>query len=175
MEPKVIDEEKSRTLYLDWKDKIFANCRMMDPAACMDEIRSKLNENRAKRSEGRSSALKSVEKMHNFVKQEMKDLLQQSDSLERHMNILTYIGHDQAEQVRVVQLERLLLDGDSTGLQEYLEEQLSLREGFWLSLRLMCLWSVINGGIPEPIHDSLVQLACQSYGYESIFSKMFFC
>lgn len=144
----------------------------MDPAACMDEIRSKLNENRAKRSEGRS--LKSVEKMHNFVTQEMKDLLTQSDSLERHMNILTYIGRDQPEQVRVVHLERQLLEGDCSNLQEYLEEQLSLREGFWSSLRLMCLWSVVNNGIPEPVHDSLVQLACQSYGYESIFGK-FLC
>ena len=115
-----------------------------------------------------SSTVESVSDLKAFVKRLKAGALAQ---LERHTNIATRV--DAATKARHfrdrIEIEQSILSGeDLEHCAEYLETQMCKQEPVLGVLRLLCLFSIANGGMRQRTWDFVRREFLQSYGYHHV-------
>jgi hypothetical protein len=116
-----------------------------------------------------TSVTASAAEVHDFVKI-VPQLKEKQQLLERHINLTEYIGKTTKSRSFRDQwkLERSMMDGENSF--EEIKEMIFRHEPMLKVLRLMCLSSVIQDGIPKDELNKLKFHFIRTYGHEFIFT-----
>lgn len=63
-------------------------------------------------------------------------------------------------------MEREILEGEQ--FLDYIAERITLQDSLPLVLRLLVLFSLVNGGLKDKDYDTIRKEVIQTYGYESL-------
>ncbi|KAF0299955.1 Vacuolar protein sorting-associated protein 33B [Amphibalanus amphitrite] len=163
----VTGTEKSVKLMLHSKDEVYRDIRDRHFSAVFPVLRQRakqLQQAHSKRQE------MSVEQMKGFIQSQLREVQAQ------HMSLGTHIGACEAimkrktrsfeEQLRA---EHSIVDGlDMRENLAFIEQNLARQSPPLATLRLMCLYSIAQGGVPSREYQSLVTQFVQSHGFHHL-------
>lgn len=152
-------------LYSEIRDMYFMNLGPFLNKKAMD-IKGTYDEKGNMRSKSTGEMKEFVRKL-NIIKEDHR-------SLEFHTNMAKKIKgtiQDQSFRQRI-NIEQGLLMGQQDEANEYLETCIDKKESLYKVLRLLCLKSLCNNGVPKKEFEFFRREIIQSYGYETILTLM---
>jgi hypothetical protein len=102
----------------------------------------------------------------------MKDVKDERPSLINHINLADYISKKQKlpKEKLYLNIEQTLLIGDTPStFYEFIQDELAKKSEIYNLLRIICLESIINGGIKNKIFEQLRKDIINIYGFQEIF------
>jgi hypothetical protein len=102
----------------------------------------------------------------------MKDVKDERPSLINHINLADYISKRQKlpKEKLYLNIEQTLLIGDTPStFYEFIQDELAKKSEIYNLLRIICLESIINGGIKNKIFEQLRKDIINIYGFQEIF------
>ncbi|PIK61281.1 putative vacuolar protein sorting-associated protein 33B isoform X3 [Apostichopus japonicus] len=166
----VTGTNKSMKLLLNTEDMLFEEIRNRHISNVFGFLSQQAKLVQSGYSKGRNIA--SIGEMKDYVQKELKDLKQQYKSLTIHIGACEGIIQQTSKQVdfqEQLQTEHSMLDGSKLkDCYTYVEEQIARQTSPMRSLRLCCLLSLTQNGLPTKDFKSLQTHYLQSYGYDSL-------
>lgn len=161
-------------LHLNSNDKIYTEVRDLNVQAAGPQLTSKAKELQSFREQIKKSKNMEVSDIHAFVKA-IPTLQQDSKSLRIMVDLLSQISTvaNGEEFLSRWNMERGLLDEEGfKDVQEALSTWIAKRAPLVSVLRMLCLDSVVEGGLKASKLDGMRKELINSYGYELLFSLM---
>jgi hypothetical protein len=154
---------------LNSNDKLFAEIRGLNIEKLFPYLGQKAKIIRGQYDQFRANKDASITEIHDFVKT-IPGLKENYHSLNQHINVTEELKRttDSAAFRQRWNSERAMLEGDQ--LYDTLEELVATQAPPVAVLRLLCLQSLTNGGIPAAKFDHLRREVVQTYGYEYLFT-----
>mmetsp|Transcript_28480 Transcript_28480/g.45895 ORF Transcript_28480/g.45895 Transcript_28480/m.45895 type:complete len:678 (-) Transcript_28480:85-2118(-) len=156
------------SMSLNSSDHIYKEVRDMN----IDVVLSHLNQKaRDIKDNWQDVKGKEVGELYGYVQNSLKNHVQESQLLPRHINIVNRIRdttvYDRPFR-KMWTVEREILEGGNQ--IPYIEECIARHEPWTKVLRLACLQSLVGNGISQGTLDALRKSIVQTYGFELIFT-----
>ncbi|XP_022108783.1 vacuolar protein sorting-associated protein 33B-like isoform X2 [Acanthaster planci] len=168
--PEVTGTDKSLRLLLNCEDQIFDDIRDRHISHVFGYLSSKAKMVQSGYQKGRE--LQNIGDVKSFVQTELKDLKQQYKSLTIHIGACERILNLKSKQINFeeqLQTEHSLLEGiNMKECYTYIEEQIDRQVPPDKLLRLMCLLSLTQNGLPSKDYQTLQTHFLQSHGHKHL-------
>lgn len=155
------------SMSLNSADHVYKEIRDLN----IDVVLGRLNTKAREMKDGwQNVKTKEVEDLHNYVQQSLKNHVQESQLLPRHINIVNRLRETVYDLPfrKMWTVEREILEGDNQ--VAYIEECIARQESWTKVIRLACLQSLAGNGIPSKQLDSLRRSIVHAYGFELAFT-----
>ncbi|XP_038077802.1 vacuolar protein sorting-associated protein 33B-like [Patiria miniata] len=168
--PEVTGTDKSMRLLLNCEDQIFEDIRDRHISHVFAYLSAQAKMVQTGYQKGRE--LQNIGDVKSFVQTELKDLKQQYKSLTIHIGACERILNLKTKQINFeeqLQTEHSLLEG--INLKEcytYIEEQIDRQVPPDKILRLLCLLSLTQNGLPTKDYQTLETHFLQSHGHKHL-------
>jgi hypothetical protein len=159
-------------LHLNSNDKVYTEVRDLSVQAAGPTLTAKAKELQSFREQIKKSKNMEVSDIHAFVKA-IPTLQQDSKNLRVMVDLLSQISlvANGEEFISRWNMERGLLDEEGfKEVQDAVSTWIAKRAPLISVLRLLCLDSVVEGGLKTSKLDSMRKEIINSYGYETLFS-----
>ncbi|KAL1923818.1 uncharacterized protein VTP21DRAFT_8798 [Calcarisporiella thermophila] len=159
---------KKRRVQLNSGDRLYSQLRDLNFAVVggyLNRVAKRINENYEERHQA-----KTITQIREFVGK-LGDLQVEHQSLRTHTGIAEEImAYTLSEDFnKVLEVQQNLVAGiDSTAHSDYLEELINKRAPLVQVLRLLCLQSLVTGGLKPKVYDHLKREILQTYGHEHL-------
>eukprot|EP00514_Thraustochytrium_sp_LLF1b_P012280 CAMPEP_0184545784 /NCGR_PEP_ID=MMETSP0199_2-20130426/4546_1 /TAXON_ID=1112570 /ORGANISM="Thraustochytrium sp., Strain LLF1b" /LENGTH=674 /DNA_ID=CAMNT_0026940127 /DNA_START=23 /DNA_END=2047 /DNA_ORIENTATION=+ len=159
-EPKV-------SMSLNSADHIYKSTRDMNIDSVLGYLNAKA---RDMRENWQDVKAKEVQDLHSYVQTSLRNHVQDSQLLPRHINIVNRLRDTVYDLPfrKLWSIERSMLEGENQ--LSYIEECIARQEPWSKTLRLACLQSIVGNGIPSAALDSLRRSIIHTYGFELLFT-----
>eukprot|EP00236_Picocystis_salinarum_P003029 CAMPEP_0183833140 /NCGR_PEP_ID=MMETSP0807_2-20130328/5875_1 /TAXON_ID=88271 /ORGANISM="Picocystis salinarum, Strain CCMP1897" /LENGTH=598 /DNA_ID=CAMNT_0026079015 /DNA_START=25 /DNA_END=1821 /DNA_ORIENTATION=- len=149
-------------------DKLYTELKNMNWVAVGKRLSEKTSAIKLSHEGYRGASLENqtVSELKNFVKK-----IQNLPELQRHVLLADKLAHATKRKSFVgrLQAEQQALEGRNLEATcEYLSDLMFLHEPLTVVLKLMCLLSVMYGGLPKKTYDGLRQDFLRSYGFQHL-------
>ncbi|XP_052277232.1 vacuolar protein sorting-associated protein 33B-like isoform X2 [Dreissena polymorpha] len=154
---------------LNSEDKVYDGIRNRHFTNVFDFLRTEAQELQ-KKSDKRKD-MKSVSEMKDFVATDLRHLNQNKAVLSYHIGACEQIiaKKNKGDFQEYIQTEHSLLEGSSQRENfNYIEESINKQNSLMSNLRLLCLLSLTNDGIPAREYKSLKTQFLHSHGFEQM-------
>ncbi|KAL9650605.1 hypothetical protein ABK040_006406 [Willaertia magna] len=157
-----------KKVLLNSSDRVFDRVRHLNQQHVAIGLQEKAKEIDEKMKE-KEEIKQSIEKIKKFTK-ELPILQEDKKNLEMHINIMQQLRGiiGKIPFRRSIQIQMGLLEDDEKGVLDYIEECIDRQQPLVNVLRIICLYSLINGGIKTKNYDFIRKEIIQSYGLESM-------
>jgi hypothetical protein len=171
--PKILEKDSDKEFIkidLSRKDQTYSMIKNYNFSKIGKFLNERLKEQNSILSEGKQKKdnildlKKDVDKLEKIPKE--------YESTQNHINLTYYISKKQKLPIYKYYLnyEQSLLVGDIPNkFNEFIEDEIGKKADKYNILRLICLESIINGGISYEIYESIKKDFLNVYGYDEIF------
>ncbi|XP_072043657.1 vacuolar protein sorting-associated protein 33B-like [Amphiura filiformis] len=175
--PEVTGTGKSLRLLLDYNDMIFEEIRSRHISNVFGYLSTQAKFVQSGYEKGRSLGTSGdIRDMKQFVRNELKDLKQQFKSLSIHIGACESIMNSKSKQLSFeehLQTEHSILEGVGTKDSiTFIEEEIDQQKSATTTLRLMCLLSLTQNGLPTKDFRNLQTHYLHSHGHEQMLTFM---
>ena len=171
--PKVLDKESNLDyikLDLSKNDKFYTQMKDYNFNKVKTYLPNRLKEHNKMLEESKNKKM-DLDKLQESISK-IKILKEERPSLTNQINISDYIAKKQKipkEQLYLNYEQVLLLGETSSTFYEFIEDELAKKCEEYNILRMVCLESLIHGGIKYKIYDQLKKDIINIYGFQEIF------
>ena len=173
VDPKILDKEspndfmkldlsKNEKFYYQIKDFNFNKIKTYLPNRLKEQTKA-LEESKSKKMD--------LEKIQESLLK-IKLIKEERPSLSNHINLADYIAKKQKipKSRLYLNYEQMLLIGDnSPTFYEFIEDELAKKSDEYNILRMLCLESLIHGGIKNKLYEQIRKDIINIYGFQEIF------
>nr|CAG4713614.1 unnamed protein product [Naegleria fowleri] len=158
-----------KKVLLNSYDTVFDRVRHLNQQHVASRLQEKAREIDEKMKE-REELKQSIEKIKAFTKL-LPQLQEDKRNLEMHINIMqqirTIIGKMPFR--KLIQTQNAILTGeDDKATMEYIDESIDRQNTFVQVLRVLCLYSLVNGGFKAKVFEKLRREIVQSFGLQAL-------
>jgi len=168
VDPTAPKKGSKTLLSLNSSDHIYKEIRDMNIEGVLSFLNGKAREIKDNWQDVKG---KEVQELYGYVQNRLRSHIIDSQLLPRHINIVNRIRdttvYDRPFR-KMWTVERDILQGGNQ--LAYIEEAIARQESWTKPIRLACLQSLVQNGIPAAQLDSLRKAIVQTYGYELIFT-----
>ena len=173
IDPKILEKEaKTENIKLDLSknDKLYTQIKDYNFNKIKTFLPNRLKEHNKMLEESKGKKMDLAKIQESIEK--IKYLKEERPSLTNQINIADYLSKKQKlpKEKLYLNYEQILLLGDTpSNLQEFIENELAKKSEEYNILRIICLESLIHGGIKSKIYDQLKKDIINIYGFQEIF------
>ncbi|XP_037078680.1 vacuolar protein sorting-associated protein 33B-like [Pollicipes pollicipes] len=165
--PEVTGTEPAVKLMMHSRDQVYRDIRDLHFSAVVPVLKQRsrqLQSHHAKRRE------MTTEQMKAFVQSELKDVQAQHKSLAAHIGACEVIMKRKTRSFEDhLRAEHSIVDGlDMRDNLAYIEQSLARQEPALTTLRLMCLYSLAQDGVPTREYQALTTQLLHSHGFHHL-------
>ena len=171
--PKILEKEfKQDTIKIDLSrnDKLYTMIKDYNFIKIRTFLPNRLKEHSSILEEGKKKTDDMRKIQQNLMK--VKQIQEERASLSNHINIADYISKNQKSPLFKFYLnfEQSMLIGEVPEiLNNFIEDEIGKKAEEYNLLRIICLESIINGGIRYKIYDEIKKDFLNVYGYKELF------
>ena len=173
IDPKILEKEaKTENIKLDLSknDKFYTKIKDYNFNKIKTFLPNRLKEHNKMLEESKGKKMDLAKIQESIEK--IKYLKEERPSLTNQINIADYLSKKQKlpKEKLYLNYEQILLLGDTpSNLQEFIENELAKKSEEYNILRIICLESLIHGGIKNKIFEKFKKDFINIYGFQEIF------
>ena len=173
VEPKILEKEsnvENIKLDLSQNEKFYTQIKDFNFNKIKSFLPTRLKEHNKTLEESKSKKMDLEKIQESLLK--IKLLKEERPSLINHINLADYIVKKQKlpKEKLYLAYEQMLLLGDiSSSFYEFIEDELAKKSEEYNVLRMICLESLIRGGIKNKLYEQIRKDIINIYGFQEIF------
>ena len=173
VDPKILEKEanvENIKLDLSKNEKFFSQIKDYNLNKIKSFLPSRLKEHNKILEESKGKKM-DLEKIQESI-QKIKLLKEERPSLINHINLADYIVKKKKlpkEKLYLNQEQSLLLGETSSSIYEFIEDELAKKSEEYNILRIICLDSLVHGGIKNKLYEQIKKDIINIYGFQELF------
>ena len=171
--PKILEKEsnvENIKLDLSKNEKFYSQIKDFNFNKIKSFLPNRLKEHNKSLEESKNKKMDLVKIQESLIK--IKLIKEERPSLINHINLADYISKKQKlpkEKLYLAFEQTLLLGESPSSFYEFIEDELAKKSEEYNLLRILCLESLIHGGIKNKLYEQIKRDIINIYGFQEIF------